>query len=287
VACRRFGNLVASIGLLNEDVWVGLAYGRQLLVHLPKRAFYDVPKSAWTALSISAEERKEMLDAMSLRDKAVYALYAGDMKRLARLLEKLTPGSAEGANRELMLLAAFAYGPSGVDDPVFARAWCVQIIAHYPDSPWSSFAQKELDEGEQNHKIRQHQDWLLTKFDLNHDGVLDDAEKRAMEKSSEFQREERRSREELLLPQLQALVKRYGHDGDGKLSRRELELVKARVALFLETSSERLERERAYVAPLLTKEFPSVEKLLQKYDANHDGALDVTELKAFAEDIRR
>lgn len=38
--------------------------------------------------------------------------------------------------------------------------------------------------------------------------------------------------------------------------------------------------------PVLTKDFSSIERLLKKYDANQDGALDPLELKAFAEDLR-
>jgi Ca2+-binding EF-hand superfamily protein len=284
MAYRRFGGPVASIGVSDQNVWVGLAYGKQILVRVAKPDFYRVPRDAWKALSISLEERQQLIEKMGFRDKVMYEFYAGDMADVAKLLGTLKPGAT---NLDLMLLAAFANGPSVAGNPPLARAWCEQIISHHPDSPWSDFAQKELEDQAQNQKIRQHQDWLLEKFDRNHDGVLDDGEKKAMAKSVEFQREERGYRDDLLVPQLQALVKRFDHDGDGKLSARELERVKLAVAFFLETPSEKLERQKAYVTPVLTKSFPSVETLLNKYDINKDGALDADELKAFAKDIQR
>jgi len=185
-------------------------------------------------------------------------------------------------------LAAFANGPCGVDNPPLARAWCQQILAHQPaDSTWSRFAQKELNDCEQNHKTRQYQDSLLAKFDRNGDGILDEDEQKVMQKSSEFQRETQTYQEDVLMPQIEALLKKYDSNKDGKLSSRELESVRSAVKFLAENSSERLDRYKAIVAPVLTKAFPPVEKLLKQYDVNKDGALDATELKAFAEDLRR
>jgi len=285
VACCHFGGPVACIGILGEDVWVGLAYGQQLLARVPKADFYNVPKKAWKSLPISDQERTQLIQQMNLHDRVMYEFYAGNISGIAKALDGLPPS---GTNIDVMLLAAFANGPCGVDNPPLARAWCQQILAHQPaDSTWSRFAQKELNDCEQNHKTRQYQDSLLAKFDRNGDGILDEDEQKVMQKSSEFQRETQTYQEDVLMPQIEALLKKYDSNKDGKLSSRELESVRSAVKFLAENSSERLDRYKAIVAPVLTKAFPPVEKLLKQYDVNKDGALDATELKAFAEDLRR
>jgi Ca2+-binding EF-hand superfamily protein len=285
VASCHFGGPVACVGILGEDVWVGLSYGQQLLSRVSKAEFFNVPKNAWKSLSISDEERTQVIQQMNLHDRVMYEFYAGDISGVAKALEGLAP---RGTNLDVMLLAAFANGPAGVDNPPLARAWCQQILAHQPaDSTWAKFAQKELNDGEQNHKTRQYQDRLLTKFDRNGDGVLDEDEKKAMQTSSEFQRATQAYQDDVLMPQIEALIRKYDHNKDGKLSSRELEAVRSAVKFLVDNSSERLDRYKDILAPVLTKAFPPVEKLLKQYDANKDGALDASELKAFAEDLRR
>jgi Ca2+-binding EF-hand superfamily protein len=285
VACCRFGGSAACLGTLGDDIWVGLAYGQQLLCRVPKAEFYNVPKSAWKSLSISDQERTQLIQQMNLHDRVMYEFYAGNISCVAKALDGLHPCST---NVDVMLLAAFANGPAGVDNPPLARAWCQQILTHQPtNSPWSYFAQKELNDCEQNHKTRQYQDRLLAKFDRNGDGILDEHETKEMQKSAEFQHETQTHQEDVLMPQIEALLRKYDGNKDGKLSARELESVRSAAKFLAENSSERLDRHKTIVAPVLTKDFPTVEKLLKKYDLNKDGALDATELKAFAEDIRR
>jgi Ca2+-binding EF-hand superfamily protein len=282
VACCRFGKPVVSIGVSDEFVWVGLAFGEQLLVQVPKRAFAAVPKNQWTPLTITAEERRLLIESMNVRDQAVYAFYAGDANRVVQLLK--TVDLAE-ATLEQMLLLAVSYDADETDSPENVSAWCERIMEQYPGSPWGTFGQKAIDESQQNHSFRQHEKQLLAKFDRNHDGVLDAAEKQAMKDDPEFKRIQRTLEEELLTPQIDALIRRYDRDGDGKFGRRELENVKNQVRSLLNLGPENFPNNK--LTPLITSDFPSVDTLLQKYDRNKDGALDASELRAFALDLQK
>jgi hypothetical protein len=47
-----------------------------------------------------------------------------------------------------------------------------------------------------------------------------------------------------------------------------------------------LEARKGVLTPLLMGRFPPVDSLLRKYDLDKDGALDLSELKAFVEDSK-
>ena len=143
--CRSGGKPVASIGVSDEFVWLGLAFGEQLLVRIPKREFYAVPKSQWTPLAITADERRHLIASMSVRDQAIHAFYGGDAKRVVELLGNLNPANAK---LEEMLLLAVTYGAVGIDDPKQVLTWCERIIGRYPGSPWATYARKAMEESD-------------------------------------------------------------------------------------------------------------------------------------------
>jgi hypothetical protein len=64
-----------------------------------------------------------------------------------------------------------------------------------------------------------------------------------------------------------------------------LENVKNQVRSLLNLGPENFPNNK--LTPLITSDFPSVDTLLQKYDRNKDGALDASELRAFALDLQK
>jgi len=128
-----------------------LAYGEQLLVRLPKRAFQGVPKARWTPLAITADERQHLIAGMNARDQAVYAFYAGDAERVLKLMANLDPAEA---TLEQMLLLAVTYDADDFRNSELARAWCERIVAQYPGSPWATFARKQIVGSERNRSSR-------------------------------------------------------------------------------------------------------------------------------------
>jgi Ca2+-binding EF-hand superfamily protein len=263
---------------------VGTAYGKQLLTRIERQPLLSTPRSQWLSLAISPEERSRLVHGMSTRDQAMYAFYAGDDATVAQLLGSVNP---EKASLEEMFLVAFAYDALGLDKPELTREWYNRIASRYPDSPWAKSAQEFLAASEENHKLKARQDRLLTKYDLNHNGILDQAERAVMERDPAYQREEKAVRQDELDAQLQAIFKKYDRSGDGRLDRDELEAIRNTVRMFSEAPPSMLAGRKILVAPLLTRDFPPAAQILKKYDANKDGALDAAEFKALAVDIQK
>jgi hypothetical protein len=267
-------------------VWIGTAYGDHKLLQLQKSSFLSIPQSSWVSLAIFTDERERLIRGMSIRDQAMYAFYAGDDAQVAILLGDIDP---DKASLEQMFLLAFSYDASGLAKSDLARIWFEHIISRYPNSPWAKTAQAALSENEQNQKIKAHQERLLklsAKYDLNHDGNLAPSEKRAMEKDPDYQQEMMTWNTGQLDVQLKEIMQKYDLNGDGKLDREELEHLKAQVNVFLQASPEMLAQHKILIAPLISKNFPSVSTILQKYDTNGDAGLEVDELKIFAQEIR-
>ncbi len=275
---------ISSLAVSKTSVWAGTAYGDHQLFQIPKDAFTSVPQSRWVKLAISPEERTQLVSGMSVRDQAMYAFYAADDARVAALLGDI---DADKASLEQMFLLAFSYDTLGLDKPDLARTWFEHIISHYPDSGWAKTAQDALAENEQNHKIKAHQAMLLAKYDLNHDGVLNADEMRAMEKDPDYKQEKTAWDTDQLDVQINQIMQKFDLNGDGKLDRDELEHLKTDVNVYSEAPPEMLKGRKILVAPFMTKNFPSVSTILQKYDANNDGSLNIIELKTLAQDIQK
>ena len=244
----------------------------------------SIPRSQWLSLSISPEDRSRLVNSMSARDQAMYAFYAGDDARVAQALRNVSP---EKASLEEMFLLAFAQDAFGLDKPDLAHAWFERILARYPASPWATAAQEFLAASDEAHKGSQRQVLLLARYDLNHDGVLDQAERRAMERDPDYQRGEKATQDDQLDIQLRAIFKRYDHNGDRRLDREELELLRSAVHAFSQAPPQMLQGRTILVAPLLSKDFPSVEAILTKYDPEKRGGLDAAGLKGLANDIQK
>jgi len=278
---------ISSIAISKTAVWIGTAYGDHKLLKLPKSSFLSIPQSSWVGLAISPNEREQLIRGMSIRDQAMYAFYAGDDPRVASLLGDIDP---DKATLEQMFLLAFSYDALGLDKPDLARTWFENIISRYPDSVWAKTAQTALSENEQNHKAKEHQETLsrlLAKYDLKHDGVLDPDEKRAMEQDPDYQHEMTTWDTGQFDVQLKAIMQKYDVNRNGQLDRDELENLRARVNIFSQATPEILAAHKMPEAPLISKNFPTVSAILQKYDTNRDGGLEIEELKYLAEDIQK
>jgi len=275
---------ISSLAVSSNSVWVGTAYGDHKLLQIPKEPFLSVPRDQWASLAISAQDRSRMVAGMSIRDRAMYAFYAGADAEVVNLLENIDPQTAA---LEQMFVLMFSYDTLGVDNPDLMREWADHISSRFPDSPWSKAAAAAVAENGHNHEIKRHDALLLAKYDRNRDGVLDANERRAMENDPDYQRGKQSWDALQLDEQLKKIMERFDANGDGKLDRHELEQLETQVTIFAQAAPEILAGHKVLVAPLLSKHFPSVPTILQTYDTDRDGKLDLRELNALAEAVRK
>jgi Ca2+-binding EF-hand superfamily protein len=108
-----------------------------------------------------------------------------------------------------------------------------------------------------------------------------------MERDPGYQNERKIWNADRLENQLEKIMQRFDRNKDGKLDRGELESLKAQVTVFSQAPPEKLVGHKNPVVPLMTKKFPAVTDILQKYDVNGDGGLEAGELKMLAQDIQK
>ena len=275
---------ISSIAVSSTNVWIGTSYGDDQLLCVPKEPFQSVPRSRWASLAISPKERARLIGQMSTHDQAVYAFYAADDARVVQLLGNTDPVNT---SLEEMFLLAFSYDASGVDDLERCRAWFGRICSRYPNSPWANIAQTALAENERQHRAKAHTESLPDSYDRNHDGSLDAKEKRTMQNDPAYQRQEENWKTTQLEDQIERILQRYDSDQNGRLDRTELERLRIHVRLYSEAPAQMLAGRKILVAPLMIKNFPTVSAILQRHDANHDGALNKGELNDFALSIQK
>ncbi len=277
---------ISSVAVSDKYVWAGTAYGDNALLRLRKDAFLSVPRNQWVSIVVTPEERQRIVRGMSKTDQALYAFYAGDDERVVQLLGELTP---EQAGLQEMLLLAWSFDASGVDDPDQSRAWSDRIRTRYPDSPWATVANEGMKENELRRQEKKVRALQLAKFDRNHDGVLDDEEKRAMAKDPQYAQEEQKLVNQQAAAEMDQVVKRYDRDGDARLDLEELRSLRQAITLYLhakETLGSVPQRKRV-LDPLLNERTPSAEEMLKRYDTDHDQKLSAAELSALAVALRK
>jgi hypothetical protein len=284
VGCCPTDGDVSSLTMTEHDLWLGTSYRKDKLTRIEKQPLLSIPRSQWLSLRIAPEERTRLVNNMGVRDRAMYAFYAGDDARVVELLGSVNP---DKASLEEMFQLALAYDTIGVDRPELSRQWFERIISRYPDAPWAAAARESMEANDEQAIVRQRQNRLLAKYNRNHDGVLDPSERQAMEKDPEYQRETEASTQDQLESQLRAIFKRFDANGDGLLDQNEPERLRRDIFVYSEFPPKMLIGRAKIVAPLLTKSLPVADRLLWQYDINRDGALDMGELKALANDIQK
>jgi Ca2+-binding EF-hand superfamily protein len=277
---KKWGRIISILPSRNS-VWVGTESDLQLL-ELSKDAFLSVPRSQWVTLAISPDERNGLIQKMSVRDRALYAFYAGDDQRVVELLGQIDPAKA---TLEELFLCAFSCDTSGIDNPAQAQSWFEHIMREYPNSAWAQIAKEALSANADNHQVKAHAAALVERFDSNHDGVLDAKETKAMKSDPQYQQEQKIIDKTEQDVQIKAIFERYDGNKNGKLEPDEISSLVVTVRAFSEASPAILAGRKILVAPLMTKNFPTVPALLKKYDLDHDGALSLSELAALANDI--
>jgi len=275
---------ISTLAVSKSSVWVGTAYGDHKLLEISKDAFLSVPRTSWVSLAVLPEERTRLLRNLSVRDQALYAFYAGDAARVVALLGSSDP---DKLGLEEMFLLLISYQTSSMDRHELVRTWSGHIADRFPNSPWASAAAALLAENEKSHKVRQYEAELLAKYDLNHDGTLDAKEKAAMERDPAYQDAAQSRNAEQLGDQIAEIMKRYDRNGDALLDRSELEILRTQVLLFVDAPPSMLAGKKILITPLLTKNFPSIDDILKKYDKNGANGLGINGLKALAQEIQK
>ena len=84
-----------------------------------------------------------------------------------------------------------------------------------------------------------------------------------MEMEPDYQQKKKTWDADQLDIQLKEIMQKFDLNGDGKLDREELERLKAEVAVFSQAPPEILAGHKILVAPLISKNFPSVPTILK------------------------
>jgi hypothetical protein len=281
---KRVRERISSLTVSDQFVWVGTAYGDNTLLRMNKSAFRSVPENQWVSLTITPEERSRAVQGMSKPDQALYAFLAGDDAKVVQLLGDADP---QKTGLQEMLLLAWSYDASGVDDSDKCRVWFDRIKARYPDSPWAKYAAATVKANDAAHAAKRARTLALTRFDLNRDGQLDATETRAMNRDSSFAKVQAEADELQLRHDMELVVKRYDEDRDGRLLLLELEVLQRSIRNLVTARKElpHYVMRNRYFEPLLAEQPPAAVKLIALYDANRDGALDAAELVAWAQAI--
>jgi hypothetical protein len=143
-----------------------------------------------------------------------------DYASAVRLLE-----AAGKHNLESLFLLAFSYDTFGLDKPDAAWRCFEEIIVQYPSSPWVKVARENSGENEVRHDEKKLREMALTRFDRNHDGVLDDAEKRAAAKDPAYATAQASLTDKQEQLNMARIAWRYDADGNGRLDPAELETI--------------------------------------------------------------
>ncbi len=275
---------IASLAVSDTYVWAGTAYGDNSLVRFRKDAFQSVPRSRWTSLAILSPEREQLVRAMPPREQALYAFYASDDERVVQVLGGTDPVKA---SLEEMFLLAWSYDVAGVDDPQQSRRWFEQICLRHPGSPWADYALAAFQENDAAHASLAANALAIAKFDRNHDGKLDESEKKVMRRDPDFTKVQKSAADKQRQFDMQQIVKTYDQDGDHKLNPAELKVMRQHIASHLLIKKERpdFQARSRLLDPLVSDRVPPADKLLPKYDADKDDLLDAAELGVLAAEI--
>jgi hypothetical protein len=268
---------VTCLACSKTKLWIGQGYGEERLLEVNKQEMVSVPRSNWAKDEVGEAELTGIIGAMPEHGQALYAFFSGDYAQAAKLLEREI---STNASLETLYLLAYCYDDLGLNKPDLARQYFKEIISRYADSPWAKPASDSIAAYEDGQKNSAREKELLARYDRNHDGVLDNSEKKARAADPRFF-------EEQLATQLGEVFKKYDQNGDGKLEQEELTRVRSDVLMYMGVPVELRAGRQIVVQPLLTKNFPAVAELLKVFDANHDGGLDSNELKALAIAIQK
>lgn len=277
---------ISSLAVSDTYIWVGTSYGDHSLIRLRKDSLFSVPRNRWTSITIESEDRERLIQTMSKRDQAMYAFYRGDDQRVVELLGGIHP---DKASLEEMLVLAWSYDVSGIDDPQNAQAWFQHIGSRHPDSPWATYAMASMKANDVAHVTGKANAMALARFDHNGDGKLDEAENRAMLRDEDFAKVRRAANEKQTLFDLEQIILRYDRNGDLKLDRVETGAMCQAITVYLRAERELsgIQRRNRVLDPLMSDKVPSPVEILATYDTNKDSSLDAVELRGLAAKIQK
>ncbi len=245
-------NRIASLAVSDQDVWIGISYGDDALLRLPKQGLVATPKSQWKDLALTQAEREQQIGRMSQRDQALYAFYAGDSEGVIKLLAEVDPRQA---SLEEMFLLAWSYGAVGVDDLSKADEWYQHLQTRHPDSPWSAAAAEAARANQA----------LYTTFDRNRNAKLELSEKQEMlHDENALGRHDHSGK--YLAVHLNQIFTQCDSDGDKRLNRMEIEAFWRMLPMYFNLG-------------------PAGMTLRFRADTNRDSYLDFNELKLLQSEL--
>ena len=282
----EFKGQLASLAASERYIWVGFKRGDQLLVRFDKRTFTAVPRESWQPDPVTEAELGRLIRKLPPRGQTLHAFFSGDYATAVRLLE-----SEPGRKRDLeaLFLLAFSHDVLGLDKPDAARRYFEEIVEFAPDSPWAEVAREAISDNDLRHSQKSLAAAALEKFDRNHDGVLDEAEQRALSKDPAHQRESEAVAARQTETEIAGIVKRFDTDEDAGLSLPELERLHRLVRVYLSARTEApaVASRGQWLQPLLFEEIPTPADMLKRHDRDGDQTLDAAELTELSAELRR
>ena len=181
-----------AIALSEDSVWLGLlqsVYQGELapLLRIPKQTFHNVPREKWVSDEVTSEELAQV-EGWKNSEQAIYHLFNGDPDRAVQSLGKVNQNDMD---LESLYAMGCAHDDLGLDQPEKARPYFSEIVSREGDSPWGAEARRALAALDFRVAEAKRQRELLTRYDKNRDGRIDDAEGEQMRSDPQFIQEEK------------------------------------------------------------------------------------------------
>ena len=218
-----------AIALLEDSVWLGLlqsVYQGETapLLRIPKQTFLSVPRERWVSDEITSEELAQV-EGWKNGEQAIYHLFNGDPERAVQSLNKVAQNDMD---LESLYVLGCAYDDLGLDQPEKARPCFEEILSREGDSPWGAEARRALAGLDLRVAEAKRQRELLTRYDKNRDGKIDDAENEQMRRDPQFIKEEeqradaQKAKADLdAEEQVRSLIGPHDRNRNGRLERME------------------------------------------------------------------
>ncbi len=173
---------VRAMDVTRTHVWLGLEAspykgGGSPLWRYSKAPLLAVPEDRWQPQAVGGAEASAALAGLSPEQRAVHALFHGDPRPFVELHRDEAP--ADLSVEDLFLLA-LALDSHGLNEPERLAKLARLLDREHPASPFARLARRQwpkvLREPVADASVAAHVERLMSRFDADHDGALNEGE---------------------------------------------------------------------------------------------------------------